>query len=132
MNRVALLVAAAGMLLLADPPALGQSADVAQMADLAVPTLRFDPFERQDTPGLPTTKPGAEGRTRAAAWTPRLVATLLSRERPMADLGGTILAVGEETHGFRLLEVRAFEAVFEKDGSPVVLYLRPPPEVRGP
>ena len=37
------------------------------------------------------------------------------------NLGGEILSIGEEAFGYRLLEVRPFDATFEKDGRRVRL-----------
>jgi hypothetical protein len=81
--------------------------------------LRFNPFLRPDL--------GAAGRgpdqPRAAdaEWRPVLTATLVAGERSLANLGGVVLGLGEETHGYRLVEVREFEAVFENAGEQVVL-----------
>ncbi len=83
--------------------------------------LRFDPFAQ---PGTQTAGPGSPGRAGSQrAWSPELRATLVSGERSLVNLGGTILELGEEAHGYRLLEVREGEAVFERAGSEAVLQL---------
>ncbi len=83
--------------------------------------LRFDPFAQ---PGAQTAGPGSPGRAGSQrAWSPELRATLVSGERSLVNLGGTILELGEEAHGYRLLEVREGEAVFERAGSEAVLQL---------
>ncbi len=81
--------------------------------------LRFDPFVQ---PGAQTGGPGSPGQAGSRrAWSPELRATLVSDKRSLVNLGGTILELGEEAHGYRLLEVREDEAVFERSGSEIVL-----------
>ena len=87
------------------------------------PTPRFDPFDRSSLQGGPMT------RSRGVGWTPWLKATLVAGERSMANLGGVLLRVGQETHGYHLVEVREWEAVFAKEGETVVLAVIPPIEV---
>lgn len=81
------------------------------------PALRFDPFAR---PALVESARGARPAEQDS-WAPTLRATLMAGDRSLANLGGTVLGVGEESHGYRLVEVRPFEAVFERDGATVVL-----------
>jgi hypothetical protein len=61
-----------------------------------------------------------------------LTATLVDAEQSFANLGGVVLKIGEETHGYRLVEVRIWEAVFDKDGADVVLSVVPPAAMEGP
>ncbi len=83
--------------------------------------LRFDPFAQ---PGTQTGGPGSPGQAGSRrAWSPQLRATLVSDKRSLVNLGGTILELGEEAHGYRLLEVREDEAVFERSDSEIVLKL---------
>ncbi len=89
------------------------------------PSPRFDPFDRPVVPG------GASARRTSVApatWSPWLKATLVAGENSFANLGGTVLKLGEETHGYRLLEVREWTAVFSKDGERVRLAVVPPLE----
>jgi hypothetical protein len=85
-------------------------------------TPRFDPFDR---PSLQA-RPGGEGAEPQAPWSPWLKATLVAGKSSMANLGGVVLKLGEETHGFRLMEVREWEAVFTKDGERLTLAVVPP------
>ncbi len=86
--------------------------------------LRFDPFAQ---PGARAAGPGRPGPAASQrAWSPELRAILVSGERSLVNLGGTILELGKETHGYRLLEVREDEAVFERAGSEVVLQMTGP------
>ncbi len=50
---------------------------------------------------------------------------MVAGERSLANLGGVVLKLGEDTHGYRLLEVREWMAVFSKDGERVVLAVLP-------
>ncbi len=86
--------------------------------------LRFDPFAQPGTQAAGSGRPGPAASQRA--WSPELRATLVSGERSLVNLGGTILELGKETHGYRLLEVREDEAVFERAGSEVVLQMTGP------
>ncbi len=86
--------------------------------------LRFDPFAQPGTQAAGSGRPGPAASQRA--WSPELRATLVSGERSLVNLGGTILELGEEAHGYRLLEVREDEAVFERAGSEVVLQMTGP------
>lgn len=90
----------------------------------AEPRLRFDPFARPD---LGTAKSASYAGTRAASeWSPVLTATLLAGPGSLANLGGVVLELGQETRGYRLVEVREFEAVFEHAGERVVLPVTAP------
>ena len=57
---------------------------------------------------------------------PVLSATLDSGAESLANLGGVVLKIGEETHGYRLVEVRLWEAVFDRNGVSVVLAVETP------
>lgn len=77
-----------------------------------VSPLRFDPFSGPALEGSGgPTRPVARG-----AWTPVLRATLVAGPDSLANLGGIVLRLGEEAHGYRLVEVREWEAVFERGG----------------
>jgi len=92
----------------------------AAFAATAEPTtspLRFNPFLAPPLSDLAAG--GATGSS--AAWQPVLRATLQAGEESLADLGGVVLAIGEETGGYRLLEVREFAAVFDHNGEHIEL-----------
>ncbi len=91
---------------------------LASTADGDRPRLRFDPFVRPDLSAAAVTDPTA---AREGQWSPVLNATLVAGERSLANLGGVVLGIGEETHGYTLVEVRAWEAVFEHGGERTVL-----------
>lgn len=101
---------------------LGLGLATAGLADAeggSQPRLRFDPFARPDLSAAAADDPTAA--VRAGEWAPVLNATLVAGERSLANLGGVLLAIGEETHGYRLVEVRAWEAVFDHGGEHRVL-----------
>lgn len=84
------------------------------------PTLRHNPFVRPDAvPAAPDAGPAS----RSGA--PLLRATLVAGARSIVDLNGKLLAIGEEVDGYRLLEVRAWEAVFEYRGRRVTIEVDP-------
>ena len=78
------------------------------------PPLRFDPFRERVAVG--TAPRPAEARRPDREFQPLLLSTVVGGERPLANLGGEILGIGEESHGYRLIEVKSFEATFEKEG----------------
>ncbi len=87
-------------------------------ADESETRLRFNPFER---PQLEAALRRDRAGRAEEPWSPVLRATLVAEDESMADLGGVLLEIGEETHGYRLLEVRPFQAVFERNGEQLVL-----------
>jgi len=91
------------------------------------PRLRFDPFALPDSESLMRMQPNADARLDVTSlWTPVLRATLVGEgdDSSFANLGGIVLMVGESTEGYRLLEVREWEAVFERGGEFVTLTLQ--------
>ena len=94
--------------------------------------LRFDPFERPDLSGMARRADAPAALDPVSDWEPVLTATLVDAEQSFASLGGVVLKIGEETHGYRLVEVRIWEAVFEKDGADVVLSVVAPAAMEGP
>lgn len=95
-------------------------AGLVQAEERVAPALRYDPFARPDHAGA--ARRGGSG----SAWSPELRATLVAGRNSIANLGGTIVGIGEETHGYRLVEVREREAVFERNGAKLVLAIDPP------
>lgn len=53
-----------------------------------------------------------------------LRATLVAKQRSLADLDGKILAEGDELDGYRLKNIGEDEVVLEKDGKQVTVYLK--------
>lgn len=86
----------------------------------SAPALRHDPFRASPVEGpvagSPTRGPGP-----VANFVPVLRSTIVGDSRAMANLGGEVLAIGEEAHGYRLLAVGLYDAVFEKDGRRIQL-----------
>ncbi len=92
---------------------------VSRAADPQIPLLRFDPFHRQPSPQLSTSAASVN-----IEWQPELTAVLLSDEGGFANLGGVILGIGEQTNGYRLVDVREFSAVFERGGQRLTLTMK--------
>jgi len=81
--------------------------------------LHFDPFA---APDLDQVARGGEGVSGPQpAWSPVLRATLMAGAESMVNLGGTILKLGDEAHGYQLVDVQEGEASFLKGESEVVL-----------
>ncbi|MBI5446009.1 MAG: hypothetical protein HY900_32950 [Deltaproteobacteria bacterium] len=80
----------------------------------------------------PSPKPGPAAPPERA-WKPKLKGVLLAGERSAADVGGTVVLLGEEFDGRRLASVDEERAVFERDGETWVLEMgRPGGAKRGP
>ncbi len=79
------------------------------------PRLRFDPFVAPEL-GRAAGGGAPPPASRDADWSPVLSATLVAGDESLANLGGVLLGLGEESHGYRLIEVRPWEAVFEFGG----------------
>jgi hypothetical protein len=61
-----------------------------------------------------------------AAWNPRLTAVMVAGPASLANIDGTLLRIGEEVDGYRLLSVAEGEAVLYKNGQRYVLTMAPP------
>lgn len=121
MRRTAAVVLAAALAMGASPGAVPTGGETS-------PALRFNPFARPElSRAADEDEDEAEGRA-APEWAPILTATLVSGSDSMVNLGGSILRVGEESHGYRLVKVRHWEAEFERGGKTVVLTVDPPSE----
>jgi hypothetical protein len=96
----------------------------------AEPELRFDPFRPQE--GAVRASAGAASGRAVEAFVPELRATLISRAQSLVDFGGVILALGEEAHGYKLLEVWPYAAVFEFNGGEIVVEIAEPLRVSAP
>ncbi len=90
--------------------------------------LRFDPFAipELEQRGRESGSKGRRRRGPASEWQPVLRGTLVAGVASLANLGGTVLSPGEQTHGWTLLEVRRFEAVFLHGGERIVLSVERP------
>lgn len=97
---------------------------------LAAAPLR-DPFER---PAAPRAAPagagvgegssdGADASAPPPAWVPELRAVMYQRGRSLVNISGSVLAVGETVHGYRLVRVAERSAVIARDGITIQLTL---------
>ena len=86
------------------------------VADDARPRLRHNPF---DGPTLDAHRRGSSST--GDAFRPILKATSHAGENSIANLGGIILRIGEEAHGYKLITVGEGEAEFERAGTRIVL-----------
>ncbi len=78
------------------------------------PSLRFDPFRPK--PKVNKVVNAVGNASPNDAFEPILLSTVVGGEHPLVNLGGEILEVGEQSHGYRLIEVNVFDATFVKDG----------------
>ena len=88
------------------------------------PALTKNPFSRPPqllAAGSPGSRNTAEDHDGQLV----LLATLVSGDRGLANVGGRILRPGQSVHGFRLLRVEEDRAVFEAGGEHVTLLVKP-------
>ena len=72
---------------------------------------RHDPFAR---PKLAAEAPALPPPTPAAEWRPHLSAIVAAGARSMVQLDSTVVELGEEIDGFRLVSVTEKKAIFAK------------------
>ena len=82
------------------------------------PALQAKPAVRATGPGEPAPAP------------PRLRGTLAAGSGSLANLGGTVVGVGESVDGYRLLAVEEGAAVFLREGRRLRLSVDPTPRER--
>lgn len=85
--------------------------------------LRRDPFNFAAV--KPPEKPAEEAKSPEeppVSFTLR--ATLVGRERSLANLDGQILAEGGELNGYRLVKIDEDEVVLEKEGKQLTVFLK--------
>lgn len=89
-----------------------------------LPRIVHDPFQK---PKLTKTfiKPKSitQSIKPAASWTPHLISTLRAGDHSMANVGGKIIAVGEEINGYKLIKVSERAVVFVNQGKTTRLTL---------
>lgn len=90
-----------------------------------LPTLRFNPFRAAEPDPSAAGSRFATGRN-GRVFRPILISTVTGKKGGLANLGGELLAVGEERGGYRLLRVSAFDATFEHDGKTIRLEVTSP------
>ena len=121
-----------GLAAMASMAALAAAGTVAQAT--APRKLAHDPFDRavvqqliRQAESQPAAGASSADGTRAAAQalvlTAELRAVMTGGARPLVNLGGTILGIGDNVEGFRLVEVRERSAVFARGGNRVELAL---------
>ena len=90
----------------------------APAAEPEVPELTHNPFDR---PVLVTAVSRGSERGRSGSWPFVLQATLRSSAGSLANVGGRLIALGEEYEGYRLIRVGEGTATFRKDGVDIKL-----------
>jgi hypothetical protein len=92
--------------------------------------LKHDPFARPalSKPAQPAVQPRDAGNVGRGGppervWKPELTAVVVAGPRSMVSIDGTVLHIGEEIDGHRLVEVHEHGAVFIKNRKRVTLTL---------
>ena len=98
-------------------------ADAASLAAGGEPRLEHDPFAWP--PALRAPAPAKTGASAAEpsaeVWQPRLRAVVVAGSRSMVNVGGSIVSLGEQFEGYRLVGVEENKATFSKNGLRVEL-----------
>jgi hypothetical protein len=84
------------------------------------PKLQHDPFARPALGGLQQARqpePRGNGKPTAVVASPRLrlLAVMAAGANSIANVDGVMLRIGDEVHGYKLVEVKERNAVFEKN-----------------
>lgn len=77
--------------------------------------LKHDPFARPLQGGAAST---ADASISSG---PKLIAVIVAGKKSLVNLNGAIIGIGEEKYGYRLIEVRDHQAIFEKNNKRIVL-----------
>lgn len=89
----------------------------------SAPPLRHDPFARPLLSAAVPKSVMAQGKAAVDTppWNPSLIAVMVAGDHSLANLEGTIVAIGQETDGYRLVQVRDREATFTRGKQRIVL-----------
>jgi len=93
------------------------------VADSHAMTLRNNPFSQPEKQAVAAKQDSHEKAQEAALPTKKLRAVIVSDLKPMANLDGQIITIGEEIEGYKLLSVNEGEAVFQWQGKQHTLTL---------
>ena len=85
--------------------------------------LRHNPFSR---PELGEVAAGGGAEPAGTAGEPELRATLVAGRGSLANVGGELLAVGDEIDGYRLVRVGEGFAEFERGKERTTIYIKAP------
>ena len=86
------------------------------------PPLTNNPFSRPAMLIAPNDAAPVDERGNAPL---RLVATMVGSQHKIANVEGRVLRAGDEIRGYRLKRVYEDRAIFERNGSDVVVYVKP-------
>lgn len=115
--RASARLALALVLALAAASGLAAAAGVAEKNE---PGLRHDPFAWPAATRAPVVAAPAIAASAAEpppkAWQPRLRAVVVAGNRSMVSVEGSIIFLGEQIDGFRLVQVEERSATFSKNG----------------
>jgi len=101
---------------------LGWIALVVALFPVAAPAepLLHDPFARPFQAGATASADAS------ASWNPKLLAVMIAGRKSLVNLNGTIIGIGEEKDGYRLIKVEDHKAIFEKAKKRIVLDMEMP------
>jgi hypothetical protein len=95
-------------------------------------TLSHNPFKYSDLEAAAGQPEAMQSSAPGPAWEPELRGIMVAGKSSLVNIGGTILGIGEEIEGYRLVGVREHEAVFQKGGGKVVVampFIKPAPRL---
>jgi hypothetical protein len=90
----------------------------------APPTLSHNPFSRPSSEVIRVERDVVESDDGSAPTLP-LQATMVGRASRLANVGGRILRLGDDYQGYRLVAINERDAVFERDGRTMTVYVKP-------
>lgn len=88
------------------------------------PRLSHNPFSRPSSEVIRVENVVVESEDGSGPNIP-LHATMVGSVNRLANVGGRVLKPGDEYQGYQLVDIREQYAVFEREGRPITVYVKP-------
>ena len=88
------------------------------------PALSHNPFSRPSSEVVRVDNVVIEADDGSGPNIP-LQATMIGNVNRLANVGGRVLRPGDDYQGYRLVEIHEQYAVFEREGRPITVYVKP-------
>lgn len=90
------------------------------------PSIEHNPFARPPSELIADSRSPNQGE-RVTPVSMELRATMVTARGSLANIAGKILSPGDEVQGYTLVRVFEDRAIFDFEGRPVTIYVRPEP-----
>ena len=103
---------------------LGAAAPPLLAANGEPPALAHNPFSRPPSEVIREERSAVENNDGSGP-TLALQATMVGESSRLANVDGRVLKPGDEIQGYLLVAIHEQYAVFERDGNPTIVYVKP-------